>query len=169
LKESLKLSIILLVFMTGCASGNAHEDLVETNDRGTEVPLSASSQVVPESTRVLGEDWIAGRLLLLQDGESIPVTQAIIYLAEILPDDQGELRLAAMDRVNSPRSVTDEKGSFLFEDVPPGNYGLVLDMIRQSYLLGDPESGEALIITLEEGEAVDMGDLVYDDLPVDLD
>lgn len=102
--------------------------------------------------------------ILLQSGE--PAANAILYLAEVIADDQGEERVASYDRVNSPKSVTDNQGNFAFTDIPPGKYGLVLDVVVSAYLLLDPETGEQFLFTISGGEITDLGELDHEDLPI---
>ncbi len=101
---------------------------------------------------------------LLQNGE--PARNAILYLAEVIEDDQGQERVASYDRVNSPKSVTDSQGNFAFTDIPPGKYGLVLDVVVSSYLLLDPETGEQFLFTVKGGEVTALGEMDHEDLPI---
>jgi hypothetical protein len=54
----------------------------------------------------------------------------------------------------------------MFDNVPPGNYGLILDVITNTYLLMKPGSQEALLIELSADQQVDLGTLLYDSLPI---
>ena len=95
-----------------------------------------------------------------------PIPNLTIYLAEVLIDGEGQERVASYDRVNSPRAFTNEEGQFVFSNIQPGNYGLVLDTVLSSYLLHLPQEDVALIITVEAGEATSIELLNYDDLPI---
>jgi hypothetical protein len=95
-----------------------------------------------------------------------PVDHVILYLAEVVRDTEGNERVVSMDRLNSPRAYTDMNGYFEFFNVPPGKYGLVLDTITNSYLLGHPVSGEDMLFEVRAGEVLDTGVLVYNMLPI---
>lgn len=101
---------------------------------------------------------------LLQNGA--PAANAILYLAEVIEDDQGEERVASYDRVNSPKSTTDSQGNFAFTDIPPGRYGLVLDVVVSAYLLLDPATGEQFLFSVTGGEITDLGEQNHEDLPI---
>jgi hypothetical protein len=73
--------------------------------------------------------------------------------------------MVRLDRTTPLRTATDEQGNFTFINVPPGEYGLVLDQVIDSYLLLTPE-GESLILTIVSNEQIDLGELNYTDLPV---
>jgi hypothetical protein len=90
----------------------------------------------------------------------------ILYLADILPESQGTPFLAAFDRVTSVRTLTDPIGRFVFADVNPATYSLVLDRVAEAYLLGDPKKpGADFIFTAQAGKLLDLGNLVYGVLP----
>jgi hypothetical protein len=137
------------------------------------VAASCSSRASP-SEEVVGiqptanpeKASIAGVLMLQSENGSEPVPNAILYLAETIEDESGVEAFAALDRVNSPKAITDENGEFDFFDVSPGQYGLVLDRIVNSYLLLHPGEQEVILIVAERGKAVDLGTLIYDELPL---
>ena len=65
---------------------------------------------------------VTGRFL----GDSKPVPNAILYLAEVKKGENGQELMAAYSEISSPRAYTDRDGQFVFSNVPPGKYGLVL-------------------------------------------
>lgn len=130
------------------------------------LPASTPQTLAPQVTLDPTKASAFGILMLERDGEAVPVTDSILYLAETLRDDQGADSLAAFDRLRSPRTVTDSQGRFAFVNVNPGKYGLVLDTIINSYLLLWPGEQEAILIELREGETADLGTLNYEDLPI---
>jgi hypothetical protein len=155
------LSFLLIAVVLGaCSRSGLDPDPTNgtPNARGTDVPLASVSGSNEELS-------ILGNIYILEEGEPSPFEGQIIYLAEILTDSSGNPSMASMDRTASPRSITDKLGWFSFQIVESGTYGLVLDVIRQSVLLADPSSGEALIIDYQQGEQINLGDLIYDDLP----
>jgi hypothetical protein len=95
-----------------------------------------------------------------------PAPNLILYLADILPETQGTPFLAAFDRVHSVRTTTDAAGRFVFADVVPATYSLILDRISDAYLLTDPKKpGADFIFTAKGGEILDLGELLYAKLP----
>ena len=95
-----------------------------------------------------------------------PIPNLTIYLAEVLVDGEGQERVASYDRVNSPRAFTDEEGQFVFVNIIPGKYGLVLDTVLSSYLLHLPQEDIALAINVAAGEVTSVELLNYDSLPL---
>ncbi len=120
----------------------------------------------PSATSVPGTSRVTGVLLVKINGKSQPAKAALLYLAGTIKDSAGKDSFAALDRIHSPRTETDDHGRFVFSNVPPGNYGLILDVITNSYLLMKPGSQEPLIVEVSTGQQVDLGTLLYDSLPL---
>ncbi len=100
---------------------------------------------------------------LLQGGQ--PVANADLYLANLLTNEQGKEVAFSFDRSSSPRARTDQNGNFEFVNLKPGPYGMVYDVVVQSVLLLDPKTGNQLKFSVEQGKAIDAGNLDYSDLP----
>jgi hypothetical protein len=90
----------------------------------------------------------------------------LLALAPTVRDEQGKELVAAYDPSTSPATYSDSEGYFYFANIAPGNYGLILDTVVSTYLLNDPGSNESIIVTLTSGQTIDLGEIVYDDLPV---
>jgi hypothetical protein len=106
-------------------------------------------------------------VIRIRDGEtSHPANGIILYLGEILKDNTGQERVAAIDRVHSPRAITDEQGRFMFPNVPPRRYGLFLDTIQTIYLLPKPDSEDSLLVEILADNQLDLGLILYDSLPL---
>ena len=129
-------------------------------------PLSQPSVVLPVVTADATKGQVVGVLQVKSGNASAPVARVNLYLAPIIKNSAGEDAAAGFDRLSSPRAIADAQGHFTFYNVSPGRYGLVLDLIMQSYLLGKPDDGKSLIISVAAGEQADYGTLTYTDLPV---
>ena len=116
----------------------------------------------PVPTPASDKGVITGHLLI--NGE--PVSTVILYLADVTKDDQGIERLAGFSRTSSPTAQVDLEGKFVFADVPPGRYGLVLDTIHSAYLLHQPGEEIEWLFEVIAGELLDLGNLDYDSLPI---
>ncbi len=140
-------TIFVLLYATSCNSSS--------------IPATApTATLAPNMGRVTG-------VLQVRSGEaSQPVRDAILYLAGTLKDSAENESVAAMDPVNSPRTLSDDQGRFMFPNVAPGNYGLVLYAITTSYMLNQPDTGDSMLITVTAGNQIDLGTLVYSSLPI---
>lgn len=128
-------------------------------------PLSAVIEQVPPPTS--DETATVTGILLVGEEELFPVTGILLYLGDVVLLDDGRPGMSSLDKGTAPVTSTNLVGQFIFTEVPAGNYTLVLDQITSTFLLQSPDGGD-LIVEVEGGEIVDLGELRYDALPVDL-
>lgn len=136
-------------------------------------PLSSPlAQPTPTATPIPrfeteeGTGVVTGYLLLQTEEGVKPVYDVVIALAPILRDAAGNEAVVGYDRIGAPRDITDENGFFAITGVPPDRYGFILDVVVSSYLLAQPDGSGDMLITMEGGEQIDMGPLVYHMLPL---
>jgi hypothetical protein len=111
----------------------------------------------PDSAVIVG--------ILSENGK--PLANATIYLADVLQDDDtGEFQVASYSRETSPRATVDQNGQFVFADIKPGKYSLIVDNFSTYFSLFEPaDSEKPLIFSVEPGKTTDLGALDYEDLP----
>lgn len=134
---------------------------VATN-RTNRILGTAGPTVTPDASK----GQITGVIKLRSSGNVTPMPGLIVYLGDRVSDASGNKTGVSFDRINSMRAITDEGGRFFFFNVAPGEYGLVLDAVRDAYMLKNPATNADLLINVEAGKTVDFGELVYDQLPV---
>ncbi len=108
---------------------------------------------------------VAGRVVAQFGNESTyePVMLSAVYLAPVLLNEEGIPAVASLDSTLDPNSSTDSNGYFMFNNVPPGQYGFVIYYGVNHYLIRD-EAGEQMLLTIEPNQALDLG-LVMTELP----
>jgi hypothetical protein len=111
---------------------------------------------MPESGVVVGSIFVNGT----------PAQDLMLYLGEVMVDEKGQEMVASYDRSNSPRAYTNAEGQFVFSDIRPGRYGLILDTVLSSFLLFQPDAEKALLFDVKAGEQTEVGDMNYDELPI---
>jgi len=128
---------------------------------------SSGLPIAPAPTETLRPDIgrVFGVLQVRLESTTQPITNTILYLAPTVRDSTGKEVLFGFERTSPLKIVTDNEGRFVFSNVPPGNYGLVVDKIIASYLLLKPDSEEALLIQVSGGQEANLGILVYESLP----
>jgi hypothetical protein len=88
-----------------------------------------------------------------------------VYLAEIITSERGLSEFATLDTSTAPTSGLDSEGAFVFSDVEPGRYAIVIDTpVAQRMTQVAPDTEEDVLVTVESGEAVDVG-TVYAQFP----
>lgn len=175
------LCLIILTFLVSCT--NQSNQIMDTPEPG--YPISTPTKMftpppegypVPEiyvPPTILAiptpssskNSTISGYLLNSLDNPS-PEVGAILYLVPVILDEDGVPLMAGLSKINDPRSITDENGRFYFADVDKNkHYVLILDRVREAFLLTDPKNGSDLIIFPQDYGIFDLGELIYSGLP----
>ncbi|MFN8491997.1 MAG: hypothetical protein U0350_30630 [Caldilineaceae bacterium] len=129
-------------------------------------PLSAPSSAAPKPTTTEKTGAVIGQLVVKTAKGDKPVKNAIIGLAAVVPDKAGA-RVAGYDASTAPRTDLDDQGRFVLNDVPPGQYGIILDSVMSQYLLKDPKNLQnSLLINVKANQVTDLDKLVYETLPL---
>lgn len=104
---------------------------------------------------------VSGTLYRLDEaGKRIPYAAGTIYLGTVT-ESGGVEAMVALDRNVAPTTVTNGLGQFVFADVPPGRYGLMLQAFEGPLLLNNPQDATDMLIEVTGGQVVEMGDLAY--------
>lgn len=128
---------------------------------GPEAAARPPAEPTPTQDATLGR--VKGRLL----ENSRPAPNVILYLAEVVKDPSGTEMVVSYDRSTSPNTTTDEQGNFVFVNINPGRYGLILDIVVDAYFLHYPGGeNKQILFSVEVDQETDLGKLDYDDLPL---
>ncbi len=103
---------------------------------------------------------------ILQDKSNPkPPAVMLLALARVIIGPDGAPMVARFDRDEAPHTLTDINGRFVFTDIPPGQYAIIVDRISDAFMLKHPDTGDDFIIEVPSGEVVDLGKIVYNTLP----
>jgi len=168
-KQASWLAILLLAALVsaGCSgTGTAEEG------EATSPPLDTPSGTIAESPIPTPEpglpEWDAqpapGTANLR--GHIVVADQTILlgelFLAKAVPTDKPEVSLLELDEKTAPRATINRAtGEFVFVDIEPGKYGLIVWEPMSSAPVNDPKTGQTLYIELVADEATDIGTLNY--------
>ncbi|MCB8946109.1 MAG: hypothetical protein H6658_20380 [Ardenticatenaceae bacterium] len=94
----------------------------------------------------------------ITDQGYVPVQPRALILGRIIENDRGEQALISVSE-NAQRAELFATGVFLFSQVPPGDYGLVIDLGFTEFPLTD-ENGDQILLSIEGGTAVDLGQII---------
>lgn len=110
---------------------------------------------VPSPASGLGV--VTGFLLVGGEGGQ-PYFGNAVYLGHALaPSDPAFPPMISLSESEDPLAVMDQTGRFLFVDVEPGTYGLVLWSPVGSAPMQDPATGAYMIIEVKADQVIDLG------------
>jgi len=124
-------------------------------------PASDQNGACSDPTRDPNKAVVQGRLLL--NGK--PYTQGVIYFSPTIKDKAGNDIIVGLDRQSLLRDYLDTNGNFKIWNIPPGKYGIVLDLITHGALLNYPDKEQTYIVDITKGQNLNLGDLNYSNLP----
>jgi hypothetical protein len=100
---------------------------------------------------------IIGRLISSTD--QLPIKNHLIYLGEYLYLTPGPDYLITLQIRNSDHVSTNEQGIFIFTDVEPAQYPMILWTPGQSLVVPEKDSQNELLVDVQAGKTTDLGDL----------
>jgi hypothetical protein len=105
---------------------------------------------------------IGGVLLRLQpDGNLAPISDITLYLAPVVYTSDHREWLVGLDEAADPKTSTNQTGVFVFSNIAPGKYGLVLKTPVGGFLL-KKRDGEDLLIEAVAGQSLNLGEVITD-------
>lgn len=128
----------------------------------TPVPTSESANtIIP--TPVPGRGVVYGSVGSVNDNQRIWAISGKIYLTPLIyaKDQNGEpvVPILGLDIGKDQNEKLEANATFIFNNVPPGEYGMVLNNPIENYPVpGDHPSG-FLIVSVEDGGIVDVGEI----------
>ncbi|MCS7220908.1 MAG: carboxypeptidase-like regulatory domain-containing protein [Anaerolineae bacterium] len=160
--------VLLFAFtLTGCApwmqampaNPEPPEVLTPTPDTAltwtSPIPSPATTPSIG-SAPMVGTGTVSGSL---DRPDGTPLRKVILYAGAI--DMHDALRLASVDPLVDPRAETDATGTFVFENLVPGEYALIAQSPFGLVLLQDA-NGKPIIFQLQAGQVLSLGSLVVE-------
>ncbi len=141
----------LLVLMIAVLASTAIVTLV-----GCEINSGAIIQPV---TPAPGTGNVTGQLLSAGSGGK-PYTGGILYLGHVLRADRPDAppMVSFGSDVSIKAAMRDESsGTFLFTNVSPGEYALVIDQVATSFVVNEVSKSAPLLIVVEAGKTRMLG------------
>jgi hypothetical protein len=146
----LLVSLILVFGLSACQSP-------------TGVPTTASSAVTPVPTANLtqtpqpGTGTAIGRIMVRGTGQ--PYANVIVRLAPVIDLGSDEEDAFALDEAQSPGTVSDDLGYFVFSSIEPGDYVLIFGNVATIYVIPTSEPDRAIVVTLSPDQITNIGEL----------
>ncbi len=107
------------------------------------------------STPKSGKSGLVGQVV--SKTNQAPIMRTIVRLATVYHDKKTNQAVFALDLARSPGTYTDDKGSFAFTDLDPGEYVLAVgDYYGQNDIVHE-KNGDARVFKTELGKVLNAG------------
>jgi hypothetical protein len=124
----------------------------------TALPFTAPALIIPTASATTGV--VAGRLLSNETGK--PFANRYVFLAGVSYNNEGQGAFF-VDTTHSPTTQTDENGFFLFVNVLPQKYVLVVgEPAMGSVAITDKASGDPKIWDIKPGKITQMDEIRFE-------
>ena len=159
----MKKSVILAVFglVLICACGGQSGDSVQAGGAvrtiSTETTSPSLAPKVTFPSPKPDQGVVVGHLVQEESGS--PLASQLIYLGEYIPVTPGPGELITLQVQSSPSTTTDANGYFAFEDVPPGDYPLIVWTPFSSKVVPDAAREKALDVVVAPNKVTRLGEV----------
>ena len=116
--------------------------------------LETTPLVIP--TPSSGLAVITGQMLVGGEGGR-PFTDVLYLGTTLAPSDPSYPPMIAFSEETDPRALQDTDGRFLFVDIKPGTYALIIWSPVGSTPIEDTATGQYMLIEVQPGELKDLG------------
>jgi hypothetical protein len=132
-----------------------------SQEEGYPAPEASSPpEELPESLEIpepaADSGVVTGQLLTPGPGGS-PYIGSLYRASTISSDQEGFPPIVAFSDQTDPLGLQDQTGRFLFSDVAPGTYALVIWTPVASTVIEEPGTNEYMLFEVEAGEVTDLG------------
>jgi len=159
------LAALMILGMSGCSQPKA--TLVPTSPPAMATPVAPAASPVAAFkvlTPVPGKGAVTGTIIRQIRGlPDEPFAETKLYLAKLMTDQSGKLvGLAGLDETTAPACLTNAAGQFVFQEVEPGMYALIVKTPLFPALAHDIVKKQDVVPNVVAGQIVDLGEIRVD-------
>jgi hypothetical protein len=155
-------ALVVLLLLAGCSPkattapvGPTEGVAVSPLQSPVQAQQGETLQQIPTPSPGLGV--VVGTLI--DQTQGIPMVDRTLYLAPLIKSEDGSMEVARLVAETAPVAQTDAAGRFVFADVTPGRYGIVLSGQANDYLLADFRSESEVLVTVEADQTAETGEI----------
>ncbi|MEM4204409.1 MAG: hypothetical protein QXS54_10115 [Candidatus Methanomethylicaceae archaeon] len=142
---------VFLILLNACQTFQQGRE-----DRHTTTPLATPQFLSPLPENVSDATLIGQLISLSQKG---PLSNTVVRLARVFWDEEKKEGVYVLEGARSPSCITDENGFFVFLDLEPADYVMVIGDVYGKYMVVSDSDRRARIFTLEKGKITNIGQL----------
>ncbi len=154
------LSFFLILLIVSCKSQKT-----PTATPSAQIPAATASAIptLPVGTPAPDKGIVTGVLLRKMPDGSVQSVGTRLFLAKLLTNQQGTIvPLAGLLESEAPFAFPDQRGQFVFSDVEPATYALVIRAPAFAMLARDMATGEDVVIKVVAGQVIDLGTITVE-------
>jgi len=146
-KKKILILILVILFLSSCQSKETSSNFVDSN--------SDFSMQTPEP----GRGNVGGKLL---DSTTKKPYEASLFLSKNLTADYpGYPPVISFSYQSNPRASQDDEGNFLFKNIEPDKYVIVLYRPTGQEFIEDKETGLPILYEVKENQVLNLGVIEY--------
>jgi len=146
--------IVGVLGIQGCSQGPESLATLSPLEPSRSVLATPVVESLPLSSPSPGLAVVRGMIVDSQT-QQVPL-EGVVYLGNVASMDTGK-PVIRLDRETAPFAIPAKSGEFVFQNVIPGEYGLVLYTPDFSFLVDDPQGEGSLIFTVVPDQVLDVG------------
>lgn len=153
---------VLITLFTGCtktAPQPTQSPLISPLDTSASQAASPVSSPIPglpgwNDTPLSGKSTIRGYIKITQP----TILLGELFLAKAVATSDPNISLLELDEKASPRAIINrDTNQFIFTDIEPGKYGLIVWEPMNSFPVNAPETQQTLFFEVKANEITDVG------------
>ncbi len=148
--KSFLLFLLTFLFLGACANPST------TNTETT--PSPQPTPITPNASEAI----IIGKVISTQNSNSQPLTNTEVRLAQVFWDADSSRGAFVIEGGSSPTTISDNNGSFVFRNLEPNDYVLVVGDLYGQHVILSNDDGSAQTFTAVIGEVNDIGNIGVD-------
>jgi hypothetical protein len=155
--------LVMTILVVGCQrkAPPTAQALPPTNTpQATAIPVTPTAVFVV-STPASGKGNVTGLIIRQPRGlPPEPIMETKLFLAKLMTDQEGKtVALAGLDESSAPFCFTTASGQFLFTNVEPGIYALIIRTPLFPALAHDIVTDKDIVPTIVADQIVDLGEI----------
>jgi len=147
----IKSLIVSTLCISACRSSGTLLPTAKTSEPSTTPTIGT---LILAQTPSFGLAIVRGRIIEIQSKKA--PAESVLYLGEVKSLSNG-LPVIRLERDTAPHAIPAQNGEFLFLDVEPGRYGLVLYTPEFSFLVDDPNTAKNFLLDISPNQVLDLG------------
>lgn len=140
--------LVLLILLTGCSKLALPSSGNDTQKMAAKITLTPSKAAM------------VGRVETTYTGKRTPLGKTVVRLARVFWNEDKSDGAFVLEGATSPSNISTEDGFFVFSNIDPADYVVVVgEVIGYNEIIKEPD-GKAKVYTVQAGQTLDIGTLV---------